>query len=547
MISQQSESARARTKRTGTGTSETRKVSTKSTTSRSKGPSTFLSMILIVLVVIGISIQGAYAQKQKGCSADNPIGPSSAPSASSSFNMNFDNINSYSVAIIFVQTNCSELHTGDISPGMSQSVSVQEGQVFLARRYVEKIGIADVVSSIRVTSTSKTSSWLITASSSSSNSLLIIIGIVVGIVVLLAIVAVVIFFIWRAKRNNTRSYQPYSSESYSSTKITSPPAAKAKPYTPYQPQQFGQSLSRPQHPSLSRQNNKMASLDRSMNNTTGQAPTSIVNPNSALKKKKAVLNTTKAAKRASLKWWEAPGVKKQNAPPMPGNGGTGGVGKSSGGTLGYEGVRFNAGTMDNDGGGGGGGNWLNTVSRAATNTLAKAAINGAGAGSLNAFDYYDQTQPLHVENDQDYHQTQQTLDAMAVSAGARLRVIHAAKAGLEDELTLMPGDAVVLREAYGDGWCLAEVVKSKSGYGVSSIGTVGMIPVACLDVMQNDMGSAVGSSMTGGLEEDMMYDQGGRRKRVQSMLRPESIAMFSASGRDVNQYQNLPVYNNNRF
>ncbi|KAJ1550057.1 hypothetical protein HK405_001515, partial [Cladochytrium tenue] len=163
------------------------------------------------------------------------------------------------------------------------------------------------------------------------------------------------------------------------------------------------------------------------------------------------------------------------------------------------------------------GNWKMSLSRN-FGTLA-----GSGAGGMNKMDYYDITP----------QQAQQTsLDELpapnAMGPGSRLRVIHACRAALEDELTLFPGDVVVLNEAYGDGWCLAKVVKStKQGAepGASSVGDEGMVPVGCLDVME----TARMSMMPGGGDAA----GGGRTKRVQSMLRPESMALFAAAGRDV--------------
>ncbi|KAJ3195237.1 hypothetical protein HK101_000766 [Irineochytrium annulatum] len=111
--------------------------------------------------------------------------------------------------------------------------------------------------------------------------------------------------------------------------------------------------------------------------------------------------------------------------------------------------------------------------------------------------------------------------------GARLRVIHQHRASLEDELTLSPGDQVVLLESYGDGWCLARVVRSRRAHeGGSKVGEDGMVPVGCLDSADRTLTRGQGSGTT--TEE--------RSKRVKSLQRPESVALFMAAGRKPEDY-----------
>ncbi|KAJ3095995.1 hypothetical protein HDU97_006323 [Phlyctochytrium planicorne] len=148
--------------------------------------------------------------------------------------------------------------------------------------------------------------------------------------------------------------------------------------------------------------------------------------------------------------------------------------------------------------------------------------------------------------------------------GTRLRVIHPHRRDLEDELCLYPGDAVVMLESYGDGWCLARVVRSRrqhQGNGISAVGDEGMIPVGCLDSVadrslgrggKGTIGRDNGNNATSpslSRYEDDTYWTGGKDsipreygnapksgKRVKSLQRPESMALFQAAGRDISQY-----------
>ncbi|KAI8846574.1 hypothetical protein BC829DRAFT_264368 [Chytridium lagenaria] len=171
----------------------------------------------------------------------------------------------------------------------------------------------------------------------------------------------------------------------------------------------------------------------------------------------------------------------------------------------------------------GGTGFFQTVSRT-VGTL------GAGAGSANNFDYYDQTRQDEMSYLQEDPNSIPAPSAMG--PGSRLRVIHAHKAELEDELTLYPGDAIVLLESYGDGWCLARCVRSRTHdpenahipTDASNVGEDGMVPIACLDIMQT-------ARMSVAVPED-----GLRAKRGRSLMRPESVAIFAAAGRDLSKY-----------
>ncbi|KAJ3102244.1 hypothetical protein HDU97_000680 [Phlyctochytrium planicorne] len=265
-----------------------------------------------------------------------------------------------------------------------------------------------------------------------------------------------------------------------------------------------------------------------MNN--GAAPNMVVTP-PTLKKQKQ-MNTSKAARRASLAWWSAPGVQQQRMqqmqqqqqerqPELPFDG-EGGYNE----TTGRVGVKNNGG----QGGEQQGANFFQTVSR----TL---GVSGAGAGSANNFDYYDQTLHHSQANPAPPQQDPSTIPAPnAMGPGSRLRVIHAHRAELEDELTMYSGDTVVLLESYGDGWCLARVVRSKTHdpenahipTDASRVGDDGMIPVACLDIMQ----TARLSTAPGALDKKL-----DRISRGRSLYRPESMALFQAAGRDISAYQ----------
>ncbi|KAJ3209368.1 hypothetical protein HDU67_006228 [Dinochytrium kinnereticum] len=160
------------------------------------------------------------------------------------------------------------------------------------------------------------------------------------------------------------------------------------------------------------------------------------------------------------------------------------------------------------------------------------------------------------------------VDTFNAEPGSRLRVIHPHRKDLEDELTLHPGDAVVLIESYGDGWCLARCVRSRRQHeGASAVGEEGMIPTGCLDsVPDRSLGrggnNTIGRSNNNGVgnnatspslsryEDDSYWtsatskpgQQEGQAKapksskRVKSLQRPESMALFQAAGRDISQY-----------
>ncbi|KAJ3207743.1 hypothetical protein HDU67_007268 [Dinochytrium kinnereticum] len=278
----------------------------------------------------------------------------------------------------------------------------------------------------------------------------------------------------------------------------------------------------------------------------GAAPGFVVTP--ATLKKKVAINTSKAARRASLAWWAAPGVEQKrmqqmqqgqqgHQPELPFNdeddedtaypnsngldtkGRVGGAGKSNGGV--------------NGNGAANGTGFFQTVSR----TVGTLKLGGAGAGSANNFDYYDQT--LHHQRQQESNLSFLQEDPSAIPApsaigpGARLRVIHAHRAELEDELTVYPADAIILVESYGDGWCLAKCVRSRTRDAenshvptdASNVGDCGMIPIACLDIMQK-------ARLSVAVPEEMPE----RVRRGRSLLRPESVAIFAAAGRDLSKY-----------
>ncbi|KAJ3111359.1 hypothetical protein HDU96_005769 [Phlyctochytrium bullatum] len=138
--------------------------------------------------------------------------------------------------------------------------------------------------------------------------------------------------------------------------------------------------------------------------------------------------------------------------------------------------------------------------------------------------------------------------------GTRLRVIYPHRRDLEDELMLYPGDAVVMIESYGDGWCLVRVVRSRRQHdGASAVGEEGMMPLGCLDtVPDRSLGRGTGGRQGGAAakyEDDSYWKKGDEAlsptsskpapknsKRVKSLQRPESIALFQAAGRDISQY-----------
>ncbi|KAJ3111201.1 hypothetical protein HDU96_005901 [Phlyctochytrium bullatum] len=251
------------------------------------------------------------------------------------------------------------------------------------------------------------------------------------------------------------------------------------------------------------------------------APDYIVTP-PTLKQQKQAINTSKAARRASLAWWAAPGVQQQRVQQvhqqqypegseypseMDDYDGTYPSSKSNDTRVRVNEKNTQGGPTAKEGG------FFQTVSR----TVGTLALQGAGAGSANNFDYYDQTlkpaEPAFLQQDPNAYPA-----PSAMGPGSRLRVIHAHRAELEDELTMYPGDAITLLESYGDGWCLGKVVRSRTldtnpNSDASRVGEEGMLPIACLDIMHTArLSVAVG-------EDGMPL----RQKRGRSLLRPESL------------------------
>ncbi|KAI8841372.1 hypothetical protein BC829DRAFT_402462 [Chytridium lagenaria] len=134
-----------------------------------------------------------------------------------------------------------------------------------------------------------------------------------------------------------------------------------------------------------------------------------------------------------------------------------------------------------------------------------------------------------------------TLADPVIEPGTRLRVIHPHRRDLEDELLLHPGDAVVMIESYGED-------------GASPVGEEGMIPVGCLDTVPDRSLGRPGANGTVGRQTNGTHhlcrgSQAGtlpkntgsapkNSKRVKSLQRPESVALFQAAGRDISQYYN---------
>ncbi|KAJ3188126.1 hypothetical protein HK101_009164 [Irineochytrium annulatum] len=242
-----------------------------------------------------------------------------------------------------------------------------------------------------------------------------------------------------------------------------------------------------------------------MTGNPNQAPAIIVAPPTI--KRGNTVGKSKAAKRASLAWWAAPGFEQKQQQQQGAQ-----LQEGGGPEEGMDGGESSVGGRDKS--------FFTTVNRT-------VATMGAGAGSANNFDYYD----MHRDDDQTLQVDPSTIPAPnAMGPGSKLRVIHSHRAELEDELTMFHGDTVILMESYGDGWCLAKVVRSKREHeGGSRVGEDGMLPVACLDIM-NSARASVAIPKKG--------------KRVKSLLRPESVMIFEAAGRDIERYSAL--YDNQR-
>ncbi|KAJ3293092.1 hypothetical protein HDU76_007093, partial [Blyttiomyces sp. JEL0837] len=183
--------------------------------------------------------------------------------------------------------------------------------------------------------------------------------------------------------------------------------------------------------SLSRQqnnNNNNGTFNRGgpmSPNPNSSAPTQIVTPQTM---RKPTVNNSKAAKRASLNWWEAPGVKNNQSKDTNTNN------QKDDQQQQQQQQPGSSGTL-----------WKQSLSRTITGTLA-----GAGANSTKQFEYYD-IQSSKDTNKNDDIDIDSIPTPESMGPGSRLRIIHPHIAGLEDEVTLYPGDAVILKETYGDG------------------------------------------------------------------------------------------------
>ncbi|KAJ3411072.1 hypothetical protein HDV05_002771 [Chytridiales sp. JEL 0842] len=511
--------------------------------------------------------------------------PSSNPKT---INLTVRNTFNRNVTVLWVASNCSERTLGEIAPGSAQGINGFAGQVYLAREpTANALNLGRVLTGFKLTPDN--TEWIIAEAGGQGASIGLIVGAVLGSLAVLGIGgALVWFFVIKKRRQQNQTIQQTLSRTAATKKTlggfggpaspkagagplagrmggkgsvkgaSSPGAAytadswRTAPTSPSMPYGSPSNASGNKGAALMRNdssNNDYPSSTKPYENTNGnfasfsrgntvnrsntakknnniinnnnqtvlhiQAPTYVITPSTM---RKPTLNTSKAAKRASLAWWQSPGVKNLPDQQQPNS---------------QDPQQTESQANQNQaGGGGGGGGWSLSLSRT-------VATLGAGAGSQKNFDYYEMAAPTS-------NTSQNTLVAAPaptqMGPGSRLKIIHPHQASLEDELTVGRNDKVILQETYGDGWCWVKLASSKqTGPGYSKVGDEGMIPVSCMDIMETARMSVAPGGFGKEEEAPAWYtemEQGMRKdgKRVKSLLRPESVALFTAAGRDFGKY-----------